>query len=350
MLDQYRTCCMPLQLYLLKLEVTQQCNSRCKTCNTWKIQDSTLSRSNSLDAPLQLDTQYQLISNAKTMGCHILELHGGEPTLYPHLANIIAYAEAKGIFTLLTTNGLSISASLANQIVKAGLKRINYSLDGPYRHQDEIRGVAGAFDKITDAMAQIRSADKTGRLITNINTMISVMNIDYLKEIVDVACENHINFMTFTYPSIYSQDCAYSANNAFRGKYVASWRLVGDEDYLVRDAQKIQQKRQEVWQYAKGKVRLIKTDFFSYPAEMIAKGIKRLPGMCQNIYANVTVDAMGNVYPCELLRYPLGNLNTNSVINLLASEAFHEFSADYSRVYRDLDICKYCVEQVYEAG
>lgn len=108
----------------LRVSVTDRCDYRCVYC---MAEDMTfLPR----DQILTLEEHYRLCKNFVEMGVEKIRLTGGEPLIR---RNIMALVEPLGALEglrelVLTTNG-SMLKSLASPLRKAGVRRINVSLD-----------------------------------------------------------------------------------------------------------------------------------------------------------------------------------------------------------------------------
>ncbi|XAL99898.1 GTP 3',8-cyclase MoaA [Phycisphaeraceae bacterium D3-23] len=109
----------------LRLSLTKACSMRCTYCRpTWLEQP----RDEAMLTPAELEQLARhLVSNH---GLHKVRLTGGDPTSRPELVEIIRrIASIDGINDLaMTTNGLTLPR-MAEQYARAGLKRINLSLD-----------------------------------------------------------------------------------------------------------------------------------------------------------------------------------------------------------------------------
>lgn len=108
------------------IEVTNKCNLRCTMC----VQASKEGRKN----------QGEINFN---MACNILEAIGngrvfsvkfnwmGEPMLYRKLPDLIAYAKSQKVPEVqLNSNGTLLTPQLSRDLIKAGLDRIIFSVDG----------------------------------------------------------------------------------------------------------------------------------------------------------------------------------------------------------------------------
>jgi len=111
----------------LRISVTDICNFRCVYCMPneemeWLPEDEILT----------FDEIERLARVFVTLGVRAIRLTGGEPTLRPHLPDLVRRLRAmrpRGLAEIgLTTNGFRLE-TLAGPLADAGLDRINVSLD-----------------------------------------------------------------------------------------------------------------------------------------------------------------------------------------------------------------------------
>lgn len=324
-------------------EVTQKCNARCLSCNIWRMQNISFSRGEILSKKeLPFSRRIRLINELSKFGCRGIEFHGGEPTLYPKLSELIAYSSSLGMITTFATNGLSMTAQLADELIKAGLSQIRFSLDGPKECHDQLRGVTGAFERQIQAIQFIQKADLKGRLKKAIRTNVSSLNLERIEEVVDIASLLDIKEIDIAFHSIIDAQCIHQANDVF-GEKVASERSLVSRKLLPQNIKLIQKKRKLILEKAdKLGIKLIHTRFFRLPASEIPKGIKRERKPCRVIYNHCTIDAFGNIFPCEYLRFALGNVGVKSVSEIYHNGRFSLFSKLYDQNFNKLKICDFC--------
>ena len=88
----------PTGCRFLSLEVTQRCNSRCLSCNTWRYQRGGLAGQPAGREPeLSRAEHLAVVRAAKAMGVASVELHGGEPSLCKHLPQLVRAFSAAGV-------------------------------------------------------------------------------------------------------------------------------------------------------------------------------------------------------------------------------------------------------------
>lgn len=85
----------------VSLEITEQCNLKCKHCYT--------SAGNGKPHFLELKYVYKLIDELSKYGCEFLALGGGEPLLYADIEKVIRYAISKGVEVELVQMGFYLT-------------------------------------------------------------------------------------------------------------------------------------------------------------------------------------------------------------------------------------------------
>ncbi|MBI4979446.1 MAG: radical SAM protein [Spirochaetes bacterium] len=108
-------------------------------------------------------------------------LWGGEPLLSPLFYDVARYLKEKGIRTNLVTNGVLIGERACE--LQDLFDDIFISVDGPAPVHDEIRGVAGTFDRIANGIRNVRSIMPRQRII--IMTTLVRENIGHLQELAE---------------------------------------------------------------------------------------------------------------------------------------------------------------------
>ncbi|MFO1035246.1 MAG: radical SAM protein [Geminicoccaceae bacterium] len=129
--------------------VTNACNANCGFCNFardrldkahWQYVD----RQGALDA---IDILYR-------EGIRYLVLTGGEPTLHPHLAEIVAHGTSRGIKVMVVSNAGLFKSHKLQELADAGISSLIISIDAATQeaHEDN-RGLPGVCDRIREANA-----------------------------------------------------------------------------------------------------------------------------------------------------------------------------------------------------
>lgn len=118
----------------LSIRVNEMCNARCKMCNLPIYR-----------TPPEFDIKLfkKLISEVKSFK-PVISLKMTEPTLKKDLCEFVKICSQNGLESVVTTNGFLLP-KLAEDLVKAGLTKIQISVDEIGNKHDEIRRLKGCF-------------------------------------------------------------------------------------------------------------------------------------------------------------------------------------------------------------
>ncbi len=163
----------PVAPTVVKLNLTERCNSRCKMCFYW--------RKKPLD-DMPSKVVEQLLNELACLGTKTITFSGGEALLHKDIIPLIKTASKKGFRTILLTNGLLVSKEKAKEIVLAGTNTIEFSIDSHKRKtNDEIRGIKGAYDKAVNGIKFINLFKKKYKKNISV-TLCSVLNAKNYKD------------------------------------------------------------------------------------------------------------------------------------------------------------------------
>jgi cyclic pyranopterin phosphate synthase len=131
----------------LRISVTDRCNFRCTYCMpaegmAWRPREELLT----------FEEIHRVAKVAvERFGIQSIRLTGGEPTVRAHLPRLIEMLAALPVDLALTTNGATL-ALVADDLVRAGLRRINVSCDSlrPERFADITK--RDALDKVLEGV------------------------------------------------------------------------------------------------------------------------------------------------------------------------------------------------------
>ena len=147
----------------LRLSVTEACDLRCRYCMP---QGGIPPRG----TPLSADALIAIAQAAAHLGINKIRLTGGEPLIRPDILPICkAIGRIQGITSLcITTNGTHLAA-LAAGLAKAGVQRLNLSLDSldADRYRELTRG-----GELTPVLAGLEAAMKAGFERVKINCVL----------------------------------------------------------------------------------------------------------------------------------------------------------------------------------
>ncbi|MBI4302628.1 MAG: radical SAM protein [Chloroflexi bacterium] len=170
----------------------RRCNLHCVHC---------YSASQDKDYPGELTTNEGLafIASLAQYGVPVLLFSGGEPFLRPDLFSLAQYAVAKGIRTVISTNGTLITPAMAQKVKESGISYVGVSLDGLEEINDRFRGKKGAFQ---EALRGIRNCRDAG-VRMGLRFTITKRNFNQINNILDLVEEEDIPRLCF-YHLVYS--------------------------------------------------------------------------------------------------------------------------------------------------
>jgi len=157
----------------VSIEVSDNCNLRCRICNQWKEQNNL--------KKLELKDFKKLIDEISgSFQDTTLEFSGPEPlTSQKLLFRALSYAQKKAVKTAISTNGALISRGIAEKLIAYNLNHISVSLDSPNPEvQDYLRNCKGLFGKnISSIKNLIKAKQKSGsKTIISITCTITDYN------------------------------------------------------------------------------------------------------------------------------------------------------------------------------
>jgi radical SAM protein with 4Fe4S-binding SPASM domain len=130
------------------LELTHKCNLRCRHCYLPRR----------LAEELTLEELLELAHQLVEAGVLQVSIGGGEPLLrFAELVELVKVLVSNGVDVVLATNGTLFGEEEARELRRAGLRTVQFSLDGVGATHDAIRGVAGCFERVVEAVKLAKS-------------------------------------------------------------------------------------------------------------------------------------------------------------------------------------------------
>ena len=153
------------------IQVIRKCNQNCIFCSNPE---------NDRELPLQ-DAQ-RTVADLQARGYREVILTGGEPTLYPHLTELVRHCRDSGVRPRLITNGqLLANPDFLASLADAGLEQVHVSVHSCRREtQDFLTQTPGSLQHIEQTLA---NCGQQG-VPVSINTVINRYNADHLDETV----------------------------------------------------------------------------------------------------------------------------------------------------------------------
>ena len=166
------------RLEILNLELTTQCPLRCPQCYC------TLNTGKHLDCTVAL----HWIDEAAKIGVQMINLSGGETMCYPHLYEIIEYANSKGIKCNVALSGYRFDQEAYGKLVKAGVDGIYVSLNGSTEAVNQKS--RNGYHLAISALSLLKEANFKN---TTINWVMQSSNADDFEEMIRLAEEYKVS-------------------------------------------------------------------------------------------------------------------------------------------------------------
>lgn len=283
-----------------KVKLTDNCNSRCITCDYWKTYHAN---------ELTLEEIRSVLDQLRALGVEEVMFTGGEPTMCAELAAAVRHAAALEFPMIgLTTNGLSLPGPKLDQLLDAGLTQIVLSLEGLETH-DEIRGVPGNARKVLAALDHLRARRAVGASVA-VKLAMTLMDrtLDEVPETLDLArrCEAVLFF-----------------NLIDRGAYFFAGMPA--DLMAIRDRARLDRVLDGLLALKAREPKLIGNTVSSLEyAHHYFDDPKQQAVPCHLGYIGVDVDANGDVYSNCWGLPPVGNVRRAPLADILGAESYRD--------------------------
>jgi len=170
-------------------DVTYVCNLKCKHCYS--------TAGKRLEDELTTDEAFEAIDKFDRFGVTSIAFSGGEPLVRKDFFELTKYADEKGIYVAVATNGTLITEEMAEKMKNSGIKYVQISLDGLRDTHSSFRGIDGVFDK---TVRGIKNCVKEGFFV-NVSMVVTRYNYHEVEDVIKL-CEElgvdwfmHYNFI-----------------------------------------------------------------------------------------------------------------------------------------------------------
>ena len=161
------------RLLSMEIELSLRCNFRCSYC--YVPHDAYF------DNELSLDEIFEVIIQAKALGAGKIILLGGEPSIYPHIREVIEFLKSHHLETEMFTNGTGITPDFSRELRAAGVRVVLKMNSFDEARQDALAGKKGAFHIIHNALGNLKAAGYPAKdAFLALSTVICRQNRDEL--------------------------------------------------------------------------------------------------------------------------------------------------------------------------
>ena len=161
------------RLLSMEIEFSRACNFRCAYCYL-------ADRTAGVDE-LSREEIKNVILQAKELGARKIIILGGEPSIYPHLIEMLRFLGSLGLEIEIFTNGTGIDGELAAVLAEEKARVVVKMNSRDAGLQDRLAGKKGAFAIIGQALEHLRRAGyPSGELFLAASTIICRQNLEEL--------------------------------------------------------------------------------------------------------------------------------------------------------------------------
>lgn len=273
----------------LMVELLTNCNERCKHCYISSFEHKGLST----------DELKGVIFQFRKLGGLNLSFTGGEIFLRPDLFELIKYARSLYLRVFLLTNGTLIDEDVAKRLKELNVAELSislYSMDEAIH--DEVTGVKNSLKR---TLRGISFASKYNIPIV-IKTPIMTINKDSYRDVKKFCDENNYEFI--------ASALIFSKNDGCEKP--KELNVSGEE------------------------LKKVLKDIKEY--EPIGQ-LNNFDEACGSLKYTISIDSLGNIYPCNSFYYKLGNIKEMTLDNVWKSEKLKKVQ---NIMKSDLKKCNNC--------
>ena len=199
--------------------VNNVCNLRCRMCDVGLGDPSTVFWANLVgDHPrnMALELLDEVLRQAAAFRPRPrIGMAFTEPLIHPRILDFCARVVEAGFFCSVTTNGSTLPR-LAASLVEIGLDALHVSVDGPPEVHDDVRGVAGSFQRLyagCEAVQREKRVRGRGRPLLGLSFTVTDKNaahiVGFLEAVAplcpDVVNVSQLNFITERMALVHNQ-------------------------------------------------------------------------------------------------------------------------------------------------
>jgi len=293
--------------------VTLRCNARCTMCNLKDILNGGGQEEPTLD---DIDRFLCSIKGVKPS----IILFGGEPFVRKDIVDIVRVVKKRRFNCGMFTNGILLNKEIVESLTKLNLDFIVFSMQGVGDRHDRVVGIKGAYDKVLYNMGLFTKSSLYTKVI--IHTTITGENLEDLVNLVYVAKDKRVDLMRFGHPTFFTSSdleknrrvCQsfFPEKDLSEMSYIYNPEGKGDKYYeaIKKLKEKFASDITFVPDLSLREVRSWYSDDFKTDRK------------CRFLWRGLFVYPNGDVYPCESLKYPIGNIYKDSFTKIWNNERY----------------------------
>ena len=283
----------------IALFVTQRCNARCTMCNLKEILNKKEKQEPTLD-----DIEKLLFGLKATKPS--ITLFGGEPFVRKDIVDIVKLVKKHGFSCGMFTNGILLNKDSVLRLSELSMDFIVFSIQGIGETHDKIVGIKGAYSQLINNMDLFIKHRKHTKIIVHI--MISEDNLDDLVRLARVCRSKGVDLVRFGHPTF------FTSSDIEKNRELTKKLFPGEEISEMSYAYNPEGKTEEYYNTVKKLKREFGSKIIFVPDLSLPEvknwysGDFKTKAKCLFLWRGLFIYPNGDVYPCESLRYPMGNV------------------------------------------
>jgi len=183
----------------IAIEVTYRCNLTCAMCPQaidLKNPESVLKAQMKENDELKTGEIISVINQAMEIGVKRITVTGGEAFIRRDIMDILAAIKNNHMVCYVISNGGVMKKDQAKEIVKMGVDKVTFSLDGPEEIHNMIRQNKNQFQDLLDAVKMLQIEKKAQNKNVpdlTLSTTLSALNAHRISELVEIAAKEKAN-------------------------------------------------------------------------------------------------------------------------------------------------------------
>ncbi len=345
----------------LNLRLLYECNLRCKMCGQWGKTGSYFA----YDRPkrrqrLDPEAIERILAELIPKGLKMIDMEGGETLLYPQFDELLYRMGKRNLYVKFVTNGTLLD-QFARPVVESSVQCVTVSLDGGRETHNRIRGENGAYDRTMQGLnALSEMKKKLGKSIPLVQiafTMNRHNGAAALRNLCqDLAGKELADILAIKLTPIFVPPQAEK-------KYIDLVKHYFDVEEGIVCPGGFRDEYSDFAEEGDQVVTILshlKKNFFDFLVEPLPHiPLHQIPrlysdyswdlgrGPCPVPFEEPTVDADGNVYPCNLFTdapLSMGNVYQTSFLEIWQGSRFAKFRKMLMDQGGLLPICNRCCQ------
>jgi radical SAM protein with 4Fe4S-binding SPASM domain len=289
--------------FTISFEPTTACNLRCPEC------PSGLRAFSRPTGNLKADFFRKTIDAMHQQLLYLIFYFQGEPYINPQFLDMVAYAHAKKLYTITSTNGHFLNKENARKTILSGLDRLIISVDGTTQDTYESYRKGGSLDVVLQGaknVVDMKKAMKSSSPHIIFQFLVVRPNEHQIPQIFQLAREIGVDEVKLKTAQVYD----YKHGNPLipQNNRYARYALQKDGTYTIKN---------------------------------------KLLNHCWKLWHSCVITWDGLVVPCcfdKDATHQLGNLNNQSFEEVWQGAPYHSFRKKLFKGRDKIDICTNCTE------